>query len=292
MHANLNAPPILAANTLIFHGYELEQIFDEIRTAGFLYVEPALISSYYPEIDDGYFSQKRHARQLRNLISANGLGVRAVAAHMNLGAKTAAGSFQRRMDFCTELEAKYVHTNSARKEDYSVFLSNLDRLLPLAESSGLVITLENPGDGEDNMIGSGEEGAKLVGEINSPHLRLNYDFSNIYSYHKGRLRPEDDYKKALPFIGHLHLKEIGHCGKEWCFVSIGQGITNYSNIFHYLAENKVFLPMSIELPIRFKRGIDFELKYNPNSDIPPLSVIRKVLLESREFILGCYPSTA
>jgi sugar phosphate isomerase/epimerase len=54
-----------------------------------------------------------------------------------------------------------------------VFLHSLENLLPHAESCGLVITLENPGDGDDDVMGSGEDGAALIRKIGSPNIRLN-----------------------------------------------------------------------------------------------------------------------
>jgi len=281
---NLNVETVLAVNTLIFHGYKFEETFAEIHKLGFLYVEPALISSYYPEIDDNYFSQKKHIKQLNSLISANGLRVIAVGAHIDLGEKKAAESFRKRMAFAKGLGAQYIHTNSTENKNYSAFLNNLEKLLPLAESLKLVITLENPGDGENNILDTGEKGAILIKKMGSPYLRLNYDFSNVYSYSKGKIKPENDFKKALPFTAHMHLKEIQAHGKEWRFVAIGQGITDYESIFYYLSQNKILLPMSIELPIRFKRGSDFKIKYDPKSQIPSIAEIRKVLKDSRDFI--------
>lgn len=280
--------PVLAVNTLAFHGYEFVRIVEEIKALGFSYMEPALISSYYAEMDDGYFSSER-AKRLSALISGQGLAVIAVSAHMDLGTATAVESFQRRMDVALELGARYIHTNSTTKEKTSVFMFNLEQLVPCAESSGLVITLENPGDGENNIIGSGEEGAALIQKIGSSNLRLNYDFSNVYSYSKGRIKAEDDFKKALQFSAHLHLKEMRRDGERWQFVSVGKGITDYKSVFRYLAEHEVNLPMSIELPLRFYRGSDFKIQYTPHNKPPPLSEIHKVLQESKEFVLGNFP---
>ena len=46
--------------------------------------------------------------------------------------------------------------------------------------------------------------------------------------------------------------------------------------------------MSIELPIRFNRGSDFKIKYDPENNIPPLSEIRRVLKDSKDFILKSF----
>jgi sugar phosphate isomerase/epimerase len=275
-------------NTLAFHGYEFAQILEAIRALGFSYVEPALISSYYAEMEDEYFSDNQ-AKRLSTLISEQELTVIAMSAHMDLGTEGAFQSFRRRMDFALELGAQYIHTNSATKEKTSVFMRNLEQLFPYAEASGLVITLENPGDGENNIIGTGEDGAVLIQKIDSKNVRLNYDFSNAYSYSKGKIKPEEDFRLALPFSAHLHLKDMRYDGMYWNFVSIGEGITDYKSVFDYLAKHEMDLPMSIELPLRFYRRSDFKIQYNLNSKPPPLSEIHKVLQKSKEFILGNFP---
>lgn len=275
----------MAVNTLAFHGYEIAQALEQIKALGFSHVEPALISSYYAEMDDGYFSAER-ARSLSAMISGHGLAVAAMSAHMDMGETGSVESFRRRMDFALDLGARYLHTNATTEEKASVFMNNLEALLPHAESTGLVITLENPGDGEENIIPSGKQGAALIRKIGSPNLRLNYDFSNVYSYSKGSTKPEEDFRHALPYCAHLHLKEMRPDGKRWRFVSIGGGITDYGSIFGCLAERQIDLPMSIELPLRFFRGPDFKIRYNPEVEPPPLSSICAVLRESKDWILA------
>jgi sugar phosphate isomerase/epimerase len=273
----------LAVNTLAFHGYELAQILEQVKALGFSYVEPALISSYYPEMDDAYFSPER-AKKLSAMISGHGLTVAAMSGHMDMGEAGSVESFRRRMDFALEMGARYLHTNATTKEKASVFMNNLEALLPHAQSTGLVITLENPGDGEQNIIPSGKQGAALIRKIGSPNIRLNYDFSNVYSYSRGKMRPEDDFRHALPYCAHLHLKEMRPDGTRWRFVSIGGGITDYGSIFGHLMEHEIDLPMSIELPLRFYRRSDFKIHYDPAVGPPPLSSICGILRESKDFI--------
>jgi sugar phosphate isomerase/epimerase len=279
-----NVGPILAASTLAFYGHEFAQVFEQIRLLGFSHVEPALISSYYAEMDDLYFSAQR-AKALWALISGQALTVTAMSGHMDLGTAGAVDSFRRRMDFALELGARYIHTNSTTRERASVFMHNLEGLLPHAESAGLIITLENPGDGEGDIIGSGAEGASLIRKIGSQNVRLNYDFSNVYSYSRGKTRAEDDFKQALPFAAHLHLKEMRPDGEQWRFVAIGEGITDYQSVFSYLAEQEIDLPMSIELPLRFYRGSDFKMRYDSARKPPSLAKIRRVLRESKHCVL-------
>ena len=277
-----SSQPVLSANTLAYHGYDFARAFDEIRRIGFQYVEPALISGYYPEITGDFFSP-RQARRFAGWIAASGLRVVAVGVHMDLGAADGIAAFLRRLDFASELGASYAHTNSATPSRKKTFLRNLDSLLPEAERRGLVITLENPGDGEDNILASGVAGSALVREIGSAHLRLNYDFSNVYSYSRGAVRPEEDFLHALPATAHFHLKDMVREQDHWRFVAIGRGLTDYGRILSTIRRRP--LPMSLELPLRFWRDADFWIRFDPDSEPPGLERIRQALASSRDFVL-------
>jgi hypothetical protein len=78
-------------------------------------------------------------------------------------------------------------------------MKNMERLVEKAESLNMIIGLENPGDGKENIIDSGKAGTPVLQQIGSDLVRFNYDFGNVISHFKERLRPEEDYKYALPF---------------------------------------------------------------------------------------------
>jgi len=282
----MNPKPILAINTLAYHGYDLPTAVREVAKLGVEYIEPALISSYYPEFTEEYFTSA-NAQELLQLMNENNLKIVALAAHMDLGQVDAITGFKKRMEFAKELDARIIHTNTTQQARKSTFLKNIGELLPLAESLNLIVALENPGDGEDNIVSSGKAGASLIEQIGSKHVRLNYDFSNVFSYSQGKLKPEDDFKYALSYAAHFHLKEIAPKGSSgWAFVEIGKGVTDYKTILHDLAQEPNLPPMSIELPLRFERGADFVIFRNPASRAPELSEIRKVLKDSLDFIRG------
>jgi sugar phosphate isomerase/epimerase len=271
---------VVAANTLAYHGYDFSVALEQIEAMGFTHVEPALISSYYPEFDDAFFSGAE-ARKMKRLIEDTGLKVFAMGGHMDLGKGGAVASFARRMEFAKELGASIIHTNSTTRDRYQVFLNNLTELASTAESLDLIIALENPGDGQNDILGSGRQGAELIERLGLPFVRLNYDFSNTYSYSKGRIKPEEDFHSALPFSVHWHLKEMVPIEDRWEFVAIGQGITDYRSIFE---KTEKIPPMSIELPLRFHRGADYKIARHPGSEPVPLVKIREVLSASRSFI--------
>lgn len=279
----MNPKPIIAINTLVYHGYDLPTAIREVAKLGLEYIEPALISSYYPEFHEEYFTPL-NARKLLQILAENKLKIIALGGHMDLGQSGAIEAFTRRMEFAKELGAKIIHTNTTQQIRASVFLRNIEKLIPLAESLDLVIALENPGDGEDNIVSSGKTGAALIQQIGSEHIRLNYDFSNTFSYSKGAIKPEEDFRYALPYAAHFHLKEIQSQKVGWAFVEIGKGVTDYSKIFHDLAQETNTPPMSIELPLRFERNSDFTIFRDPDLPPPELGKIQSILQGSLEFI--------
>jgi sugar phosphate isomerase/epimerase len=271
----------IAVNTLAWHGYDLEVAFAEAAAAGVRCIEPALIAAYYPQMDDGWFSPA-NADRLASAARAGGLDIRSVGAHMDLGLPGARAGFRRRIEFAAALGARFVHTNTSRRENERDFLAAVDALIPVAEDAGITICLENPGDGSDNIVDSGRAGAELVERIGCPGVRLNYDFSNIYSYSRGALRPEQDYVDALPWAAHLHFKELAREGFGWRFVPIGTGITHYDTILRRLGPDAP--PAALELPLRHHRGADWKIALDPRQAPVPLPVIRAAVVQSLRFV--------
>ena len=110
----------------------------------------------------------------------------------------------------------------------------------------IVIGLENPSEGTDQIITSGQTGAEVVKRIDNDFIKLNYDFGNAFTYSKGKVDPAFDYKNALPYACYLHLKDMSKIDDGWIFAQIGQGIVNYDTILKELVEENKLLPLSIE----------------------------------------------
>lgn len=279
--------PSIAINTLAYHGYDLPTALREIADLGARYVEPVYILSYYDDMDEGCFD-KENARAVRGLFSEYGLKSVAVAAHMDIGAADAIIRFVKRMEFAREVGASVVITNATQKSTEVLFYKNIQKLAKRAEQLGLIIALENPGDGRNSLLSSGECAASVIGRIGSESVKLNYDFSNIFSYSKGKNRPEDDMTYALPHIAHLHLKNIRPEKDEWVFTDLASGEIDYRRILSTLVQQSSIVPMSIELPLRF--GYDSAFYFNRSASggppPPPLDQIRSILKSSLEYVQG------
>jgi sugar phosphate isomerase/epimerase len=142
--------------------------------------------------------------------------------------------------------------------------------------------LENPGDGKENVVNSGETGASIIRHIASDWVRLNYDFGNVISHFFERLRPEEDFIYALPFSAHLHIKDVKSKGQGWSFVEIGKGSIDYSFILKTLASKYQQIPVSLEIPLRITRDRDASPRRAASP--LPLDEIRSILKGSLNYV--------
>lgn len=270
----------ISVSTALFDGYPIERGFAEIAATGVRFVEPAFIRGYV-DFDEETFDE-RSAAACASAIAASGLSSFAVSAHHDMGAPGAAEATIRRLQFAAGIGARILITNSARAADVEVFRRNLDDVLPVAEDTGVVIALENPGHGAGDLIGSAADGVRLLQSIDSPRVRLNYDFGNILTYSAERIPPETDCEAALSFMVHAHLKDVLSLPDAWQFTAIGDGSIDYAAIWSVLAKRAPDLPVGLELPLRLTRP---ERAAPRRAAEPlPLADLRHALRRSLDFI--------
>jgi sugar phosphate isomerase/epimerase len=165
---------IISISTAPYDGYEVPAILDSIASCGATHVEPAFIVGYTEPFEEGVFNEAE-AERYAAWLKQSGLGCFAFSSHIDLGTETADRIFARRMDFAMALGAKVINTNAAARERAEVFFRNIETLAVHAERLNMIIALENPGNGEDNLFNLAKEGLDLVNRIGSPYVRLNYD---------------------------------------------------------------------------------------------------------------------
>lgn len=272
---------ILSISTAAFDGYDLPVAFEEIARLGVAHIEPAFIQGYTEEFGEDIFSASS-ARRLQAMTASAKVSCFSLSAHMNLTVPKTVEIFKRRMEFARILGAKIIVTNAGLKKDEKVFFKNMEALAREGEILDLIIGLENPGDGRENLVNTGEDGASLIRSLGSQWVRMNYDFGNLLSHRFEKVRPEEDYLHALPVSAHLHLKDVKKLADGWGFTEIGKGAIDYAGILKALAGNPAFLPVSLEIPLRFTRGPDALPRRGAAA--VPLEEIRRVLHGSVEFV--------
>ena len=246
--------PILIS-TAAYDGYDLTVSLAEIAKLGLHRVELAFIEGYTDPFTEDVFSEA-NAKRITSILREYALSCLSFSAHMDLSGDQAVDIFKRKMSFAKMLDAKYIISNAGPLERLDVFMKNMGKLAELADALDITIALENPGDGKKNIIDSGQEAPDVLREIGSTRVRLNYDFGNLISHCFEKLKPEEDYKHALPYTSHFHIKDVASDETGWYFTEIGKGAVDYHTILKELVGLPEAIPLSLEIPLRITRAKD------------------------------------
>jgi len=273
--------PILVS-TIAFDGYDLDTALKGISSAGAKFVEIAYSEAYTAPVTEDCFSKEAADKVLESLVTAN-LSCPCLAAHMDMSLPESVGKFKRRIDFAKNLGAGYIVSTAGPIASRGAFLENIKILGEYAGAAGITICLENMGDGRPNIIDSAAPAIALIEEISLPSVKINYDFANLLPHCSEKLRPEEDYKLALPKTGYFHLKDAakdknGH----WYFPAIGTGDINFKSILPVIAAHPEPIPLSLELSLRITRLPD-ATPVRAEENVA-LEVIAKALSESLRFV--------
>jgi sugar phosphate isomerase/epimerase len=271
----------IAINTLVFYGYPLDTALEEIVQLT-RDVEPVYISKYDPALDEDYFNE-HNARTLRRQLEGLRLTATSMASHMDLGLPDSVDIFTRRMDFAKAIGAGMILTNASHKSREQMFFRNIETLAAHAENLDLTIALENPGDGQDQLLGTGSDGAAILKKLGSDRVKLNYDFSNVFTYSQTTTRPEKELTSVLPYVRHLHLKNVKPWDGGWAICSLDEGVIDYRSLFRQFPALSS-IPMSIELPLRFGFDAQFHFALRETCAAPSLESIRTILKDSLDYL--------
>jgi sugar phosphate isomerase/epimerase len=128
-----------------------------------------------------------------------------------------------------------------------------DRLAQAAELAGknqILLVLENE---HTCNAGTGREAGKLIAEINSPHLKVNWDPGNAAML--GETPFPDGYEAVRGHMGHLHIKDVrkDDAGKlHWA--PVGGGFIDWRGQFKALQSDGYNDTMSLETHYRRPDG--------------------------------------
>jgi len=244
---------IIIVSTIAYDGYDLDTALQGIAAAGANYVELAYSEAYTAPVTEETFS-KASAEMVLDSLAAAQLTCFCIAAHMDMSLPHSISKFKRRIDFAKYLGAHYIVSTTGPKENRRAFLENIKILADYADKAEITICLENMGDGLPNIIDSAESALELIEEIDHPSVKINYDFANLLPHCAERLRPENDYKIALPKVGYFHVKDVEKDAEgRWLFPAVGNGMINFKKILSELALYPEPIPLSIELSLRITR---------------------------------------
>jgi len=248
---------IVSVSAAPYDGYDFPAALESLAACGVTHVEPAFIVGYTEPFDESAFTPEK-THQYAGWLQDSGLSCFAFSSHIDLGRPDAVEVFKGRMDFAAALGAKVINTNAAARRNSENFFRNIEPLVCHAEQLDLIIGLENPGDGSDNLINTAQDGIDLLQKLGQDRLRLNYDAGNTVSHRPpggpGGVSPADDALLAMPYCGHVHIKDVRVSEAGYFFVPLGQGDIGCERILQAMGANEINL--SIELPLRLHRGPD------------------------------------
>jgi sugar phosphate isomerase/epimerase len=272
--------PILIS-TAAYDGYDLATAFKEISRAGVDLVEIAFIEGYTDPFTEDYFNDD-NAAKIMALLAEHNLKCLSFSSHVDLSRDGIVEVFKNRLAFAEMLGSKYIVSNAAPRQNKSQFMQNIRELGQTAAGLKMVIVLENPGDGNANVMDSGEPAAHLIEEIGLENVKINYDFGNLLSHCFEKLRPEEDYKFVRACAVHYHIKDVASDDSGWYFTEIGKGTIDYQKILKELAALSEPVPISLEIPLRIRRAPDA----SPRRASQPvdLAEIRRVMTGSVNFV--------
>ena len=272
--------PILIS-TAAYDGYDLSTAFKEISRTGVDLVEIAFIEGYTDPFTEDYFNRD-NAAGICELLDEHGLKCLSFSSHVDLSRDGIVDVFKNRMAFASRLGSKYIVSNAAPLQNKNQFMHNIKELGRAAADLAMVIVLENPGDGNANVMDSGEPSARLTEEIGLESVKINYDFGNLLSHCFEKIRPEEDYRYVRDCAVHYHIKDVASDESGWYFTEIGRGTIDYRRILKELAALSDPVPISLEIPLRIKRAPDASPRRAPE----PVDIkeIRSVMENSVQFV--------
>jgi inosose dehydratase len=206
--------------------------FTHLPTIGVKHVEIG------PPAEDQWPKHKAEIKQY-------GLKVSSVAGGVHLSKPDQVAAFTRLARAAKFFGAKVIFLSvNTGGVPLDVAYAALRELGDTAKAYGATIGMETHPD----MVTNGDVAVATMQGVNHPNVRLNYDSANIYYYNEG-VDGVAEFKKFLPWLVSVHLKETNGKPKTWYFPGLheGQGIVNFPEIFRLCKEAKFTGPFTLEI---------------------------------------------
>lgn len=236
---------IIAVNSNTYHGYSIDDAIDGIANAGFRYIELTATKGWTEHVfSDHTFSQLLH---VKNELKDRKLIPFSLSGHCNLMDPDRIQDFITNIELASFFGCEYIvssigeaHIDNKVDTSEKIAEENIATLIPILRSHGMKLVLETHGS-----IGTGVKMDRIVKNLNSAYVKINYDTANVIFY--GGVDPADDLSKCEKDVAYLHLKDKAGEPNEWNFPALGDGYVDFPAIFHVLNKNNNNSPLSIEI---------------------------------------------
>lgn len=251
---------MLSCSTVAFDGYDVAVAIKEIGKIGFDGIELGFIEGYVGNFSDELFGDES-ARTVEAVLRSTGLSCSAVSGHIDLACDDAIERAALRLRFAAQVGSPRLITNAAVRSNGEAFFRNMESIIREAERSKVIVCLENPGNGIENVIDDGLSAVGVLKRIGHPLVRMNYDFANTASHapasSTAHFQTEQDFRHILPWLEQLHLKDVRRTpGGDFEYPALGEGCIDFRTVFLTLAERAARPNLSLEIPVRLRRHPD------------------------------------
>ena len=126
------------------------------------------------------------------------------------------------------------HPANDRPDAWRDLLATLDRLLPVAEKSGVILGIETE---PNNVVNSAAKARRLLDELRSPNLKIVMDGANLFDEDLSDMRGvlSEAFQLLAPDIVMAHAKDIpGERGAR--SQAAGRGLLDWETYFRLLNE--------------------------------------------------------
>ncbi len=106
----------------------------------------------------------------------------------------------------------------ANEQERKLILANLRRIGDTAAEQGITIALETHKGPTQNAAAM----LQLMGDLDHPNIRLNFDTGNIAYYNEG-MNPADELEKVKSLVRNVHVKDNRGGLEDWYFPAVGDG---------------------------------------------------------------------
>lgn len=274
----------IAVGTNLYRGCDLETTLKSLKRCNVEYVDLDFLGPlpFQKEVVLAHVTKEdlEEPEKIKETLDESGLRSVTFSGHVDLSDEVNLKFFFKKMEFAKKIGAQFIGAFSGPSTKKKEFLRNVRLVEEKARKIGIVVSLETemPGD----LISRGLDGVEILKEINSPFVRLLYDFGNIYFVNQGNVDLISDLRESVNFLGNLHFKDVLFEGGVLRYCPIGQGIINYVAIVDFLNECSKSFPITIEIPyfLRSKGWKPFEVV----EQAKPLEEIERMVRESLNYV--------
>ena len=229
--------------TSTYPNYNADEAMAGISAASFKYVELASAPAYFNHILPlPEEATEADVRNLLNKCKGYGLELYCIAGHTRLLTENGVADFKTVLDYANMAAVRFVTTDVGEikvEDDKQRFYRDIAEIADYAQSKNVTVCLEMHG----SWCNNGKTGAEIIQKVNHPNVRLNYDTANVSLY--GGVWAVDDMQYALPYMGFMHIKEVGGELKEWNFPALGDGKVDFDKIRELIKDYTG--PISVEI---------------------------------------------